>query len=390
MVNISIFKPISTNYLFTNKKIAIVSVINDLVTDSRVKKICSTLLDCDYEVILIGRKLPRSLPMPALSYRCIRMKLFFKKGPFFYLFFNVRLFFKLLFSKANLLYANDLDTLLPNYLISLIKKIPLVYDSHELFCEVPELQNAPFKRKIWLRMEAWIVPKLKNCLTVNDSIAAVFNQKYHTTFSVVRNISPSTEELTLKNRKDLSLPLDKKIILLQGAGINMDRGAEELVDAMVFVDNALLLIIGSGDVWELLKTKIIERGLSNKIKLIDKLPKSDLMQYTFLADLGLSIDKNTNLNYFYSLPNKIFDYIHAGLPILASRLPEIEKIITTYSIGEFIENHEAKHLSEKINSLLSSPKLTEYRKNTFKAKQELNWEKEKLILQNIINAAEQN
>ncbi len=376
--------------MFTNKKIAIVSVINDLVTDSRVKKICSTLLDCDYEVILIGRKLPLSLPLPALSYRCVRMNLFFKKGPLFYLFFNVRLFFKLLFSNANLLYANDLDTLLPNYLIARIKKIPLVYDSHELFCEVPELQNAPFKRKIWLSLEAWIVPKLKNCLTVNDSIAAIFNQKYHTRFSVVRNISPSTEELTLKNRKDLSLPLDKKIILLQGAGINMDRGAEELIDAMVFVDNALLVIIGSGDVWELLKTKIIERDLSNKIKLIDKLPKSDLMQYTLQADLGLSIDKNTNLNYFYSLPNKIFDYIHAGLPILASRLPEIEKIITTYSIGEFIENHEAKHLSEKINSLLSSPKLTEYRKNTFKAKQELNWEKEKLILQNILKAAGQN
>jgi len=376
--------------LFTNKKIAIVSVINDLVTDSRVKKTCSTLLDCDYEVILIGRKLPLSLPLPALPYRCIRMNLLFKKGPLFYLFFNVRLFFKLLFSKANLLYANDLDTLMPNYLISRIKKIPLVYDSHELFCEVPELQNSPFKRKIWLSLEAWIVPKLKNCLTVNDSIAAIFNQKYHTAFRAVRNISASTEELTLKNRKDLSLPLDKKIILLQGAGINMDRGAEELIDAMVFVDNALLLIIGSGDVWDLLKTKIIELGLSNKIKLIDKLPKSDLMQYTFLADLGLSIDKNTNLNYFYSLPNKIFDYIHAGLPVLASRLPEIEKIVTTYSIGEFIENHDAIHLSEKINSLLSSPKLTEYRKNTFKAKQELTWEKEKLILQNIIKAAEQN
>lgn len=122
-------------------------MINDLVTDNRVHKICTTLEECGYEVRLIGRKLPGSLPLPAWSFGAERMSLLFKTGPLFYLFFNLRLFFRLLFKKADLLYANDLDTLLPNYLVAGIKNIPLIYDSHELFCEVPELQHSALKKK---------------------------------------------------------------------------------------------------------------------------------------------------------------------------------------------------------------------------------------------------
>ncbi len=363
--------------MFTTKKIALVSVINDLVTDNRVAKTCETLVECNYRVVLIGRKLPHSLPLPNWSYKAVRMNLLFTKGPLFYLFFNLRLFSKLLFSKADLLVANDLDTLWPNYLVSKWKKIPLIYDSHELFCEVPELLKSPLKRKIWLKLEANIVPKLKNCITVNESIARIFEQKYKVTFHVVRNIAQYKSDFHPKTREELGLPFHKKIILLQGAGINIDRGAEELIDAMVYLDNTLLLIIGGGDVWQLLGEKIKQQALESKVILVDKIPKHDLIHYTANADLGLSVDKNTNLNYFYSLPNKIFDYIHAGLPILASPLPEIAKIIETYSLGEFIENHNPVHLSEKIKSLLNSEKLNLYKHNTRLASTELNWEKEK-------------
>ena len=180
--------------MFTTKKIAIVSVINDLVTDNRVNKTCFALKECDYDVVLIGRNLPTSLPLPNWPFKAIRMSLIFKKGPLFYLFFNLRLFFKLLIKKADLLYANDLDTLLPNYLVSKLKGIPLIYDSHELFCEVPELQNSHLKRKIWLKIEGWIVPKLKTCITVNDSIARIFSEKYKVRFHSIRNISQYTEK----------------------------------------------------------------------------------------------------------------------------------------------------------------------------------------------------
>lgn len=376
--------------MFTNKKIATVSVINDLVTDNRVKKICFTLVECDYDVTLIGRKLPSSLEIPNWPYKTKRLNLLFKKGPLFYLFFNLRLFFNLLFKKTDLLYSNDLDTLLPNYLVSRIKKTPLIYDSHELFCEVPELKNSPLKRKVWLALEAWIIPKLKHCITVNQSIATIFNEKYGSNFQVVRNIAEAPSNPSIKTKTDLNLPLTKKIILLQGAGINIDRGAEELVESMTQVNNALLLIIGSGDIWPVLKSTVMKKGLSEKVWLIDKLPKSELIHYTNNADIGLSIDKNTNLNYYYSLPNKLFDYINAGLPVLASRLPEIERIVKTYNIGTFIENHDPSHIAEKLNELLCSLQLSEYRKNMQKAKEELTWEKEKIILKTVIQGAQQN
>jgi glycosyltransferase involved in cell wall biosynthesis len=371
--------------LFTTKKIAVVSVINDLVTDNRVNKTCFALKECGYEVLLIGRKLPHSLPVPDWPFVSIRMNLLFKKGPLFYLFFNLRLFLVLLFKKSDLLFANDLDTLLPNYLVCRLKRIPLIYDSHELFCEVPELQNSPLKKKIWENVERWIVPKLKTCITVNHSIARVFRTKYKVDFLPIRNISDTVPSFKSKSREELKLPTDKKIILLQGAGINVDRGAEELVEAMLEVENAILLIIGGGDVWNVLKEKVNTFNLQTKVILIEKIPKLDLMHYTFNADLGVSIDKNSNLNYFYSLPNKIFDYIHAGLPILASRLPEIERIITDYQIGDFIASPDPKSISAKLNEMLISPLLIQYKKNTLRANDELNWAKEKVKLIDLIN-----
>jgi glycosyltransferase involved in cell wall biosynthesis len=373
--------------LFTTKKIAIVSVINDLVTDNRVNKTCFALKECGYEVVLIGRKLPASLPLPLWPFTSIRMKLLFKQGPLFYLFFNLHLFFRLLFRKAHLLYANDLDTLLPNYLVSHIKKIPLIYDSHELFCEVPELQHTQFKKAVWQKLESWIVPKLKTCITVNESIADLFRQKYKVAFHSIRNISDYPTSFVPRSRKELGLPENKNILILQGAGINVDRGAEELIDAMRFVDTALLLIIGSGDVWDVLEEKVKAQMLRDKVRLIRKIPKNELMHYTHAADLALSVDKNTNLNYYYSLPNKIFDYINAEIPILASHLPEIEKIITTYAVGDFIKDHHPETIAEKINALLGSEKLQEYKRNTLKAKNELQWSIERLKLLSLIKAA---
>ena len=371
--------------MFTKKKIALVSVINDLVTDNRVNKTCITLLECGYEVQLIGRKLPDSLPLPHWPFKSQRFRMFFMKGPLFYFFFNLRLFFVLLVRKADLFYANDLDTLLPNYLVSKLKGKALIYDSHELFTEVPELQNNSTKKKLWLSLEAWLVPKLKTCITVNQSIADVFYKRYQIKFHVIRNIPASYKEVVLKSKMELGLPLDKKILLLQGAGINKDRGAEELLEAMRDVNGAVLYIIGSGDSWPLLSQLVDKWHLTEKVVLKKKIPKEELNHYTAHADLGISIDKNTNLNYYYSLPNKLFDYIHAGVPIIASKLPEIEKIIKKYEIGDFINDHKPATIALKINEMLNSDELTLYRNNTQRAKRELNWETEKLQLRQIIS-----
>ncbi len=368
-----------------NKRIT-VSVINDLSSDSRVKRTCHELVAMGFKVTLVGRELPSSLPIVNWNFETKRMKLLFKKGVLFYAFFNIRLFFYLLFKKSDVLYANDLDTLMPNYFVAKIKGIKLIYDSHEIFCEVPELQQTPFKKRIWERVEKRIVPKLKYCITVNQSIANYFKTKYGTDFKVVRNIPADINGQPIKNKAELGIKPGVKMIVLQGAGINIQRGAEELVQAMKFVDNAQLFIIGGGDVWEKLEQLVKENKLEDKVKLIKKIPKEELLNYTCNADLGISIDKDTNLNYKFSLPNKIFDYIQAEVPILASRLTEIEGIITQFNIGGFIENHEPAHIAERIGQTLHSSDYKVWKENLKKAKKALTWEEERKVLINLVHS----
>ncbi len=360
-------------------KKAIVSVINDLSTDQRVHKVCSTLHNLGYDVTLVGRKQRSSLPLAGRDYKAKRMFLLFEKGVFFYSEYQIRLFFYLMFHKADVLVSNDLDTLLPNYLISKLKSANLVYDSHELFCEVPELQGNPRKKNIWKRLERWIFPKLKFVFTVNDSIAEIYGNEYNVEVKVVRNIPKTIDQTNVKllSKSDLGLPGNKKIIVLQGSGINIDRGGEEAVAAMQYVNDAVLLIIGSGDVIAILKQMVIDFKLDDKVKFIGKVPFEKLMQYTRHADLGLTLDKDTNINYHFSLPNKLFDYIHAGVPVLSSNLPEIKKIISEYSIGDCIDNHNPQHIADKINRILSDEALLQmWKKNTKIAGRNLNWENE--------------
>ena len=146
------------------RKKIIVSVTNDISTDQRVHKVCQSLESMGFEVILWGRKLSFSQVLYR-SYTTKRMTLLFSSGPLFYLEYNFRLFLILLFSKSHLLLSNDLDTLLANFLVSKCKGIPLVYDSHELFPEVPELQNRSFVKSIWEKLEYFLLPKLEYTYT---------------------------------------------------------------------------------------------------------------------------------------------------------------------------------------------------------------------------------
>ncbi len=374
----------------TRPKTIIVSVINDLATDQRVLRTCSVLEENGFKVVLFGRELKNSPSVSHLPYKTKRIKMLFTSGPLFYLFFNKRLFFYLLFHKADALFANDLDTIGANFIAAKLKGVPLIYDSHEIFCEVPELQKTPMKKRIWERLEKRIVPKLKYCITVNQSIANYFKEKYKTDFTVVRNIPIQEKNFRPKTKEELGIPTDKKIIILQGAGINIERGAEELVKAMEFVDNAHLYIIGAGDVFPCLIKLVPELNLQHKITVKNKIPKSELLNYTYNADLGISIDKDSNLNYHFSLPNKIFDYIQAELPILASPLPEIKSIISHYNIGCFIDDHEPKHIAGKINSMLNSSDSRIWKQNTVKANEENSWENEKNQLSELLATLNKN
>lgn len=372
------------------KRRAIVSVINDLVTDRRVHRTCMLLHEMGFDVLLVGRIRRGSLPLDERIYRTWRMRLLFEKGPLFYACFNIRLLLFLLLHRADLYFSNDLDTLLPNFLISRIKRKPLIYDSHEYFTGVPELTERPRVRKVWKCLERRLLPRIRHMATVNDSIAKLYQDEYGVNPVVVRNVPERTrrDSSSWPTRNDLGLPAGKRVLILQGAGINIQRGTEEAVEAMKYVDDTLLLIIGGGDVIGLLKSKVSELNLQDRVRFIPKLPMQELLSYTRLADGGLTLDKDTNINYRYSLPNKLFDYIHAGIPVLASDLPEIRMIILRFDIGLLTKSHDPEELSIMMKKLLFDEKLrSKWMENLPTAATALCWEKEKPLLRELIEKA---
>ena len=364
------------------------SVINDLSTDQRVHKHCMLLQDLGYDVLLIGRTTSSSKPLGCLSYETYRMKLPFERGPMFYVSYAFSLFFHLLFRKSDLFFSNDLDTLLPNFVVSRIKRKPLIYDSHEFFTEVPELVGRPKTQTVWKLMEMNILPKVKNSLTVSNSIAQLYREEYGIKMKVLRNV-PLQRSFSEKKREELGLPTDVKIVILQGSGINIDRGAEEAIEAMSLLDGAMLLIVGSGDVIESLKQRVKELAIESKVIFKDRMPYDEMMAHTRVADLGLTLDKDTNVNYRYSLPNKLFDYIHAGIPTLASDLKEVRGIIEEYEVGEVVDVVEPSALASKIDQMLGSTKFNDWKQNCLKAQKQLTWNKESQVLRELIRSIDE-
>lgn len=370
------------------KKI-IISVISDLATDQRVHRSALTLHEMGYDVTLVGRRMRNSLELEQRPYKTLRLSLIFEKGALMYAIWHIRIFFYLLVNKCDLLFANDLDTLLPNYLHSKIYRLPLIYDSHEYFTEVPELQSNPFKKKIWKSLEQFIFPKLKHTITVNDSIAGLFYKDYGKKPLVVRNVPLANNFNRVNNiasfKKENEIPEGKKIIIMQGAGINIQRGAEEAVEAMKHLPGCVLLVIGSGDVYNTLLHLSADHNVNDRIIFIPRLPYSDLMEFTQVADVGLTLDKNTNINYRYSLPNKLFDYIQAGIPVIASNLPEVTALVKKYDIGVVINEVTPTSVYNAIKNLLrNDQEYNTFRNNTKAAAVELNWGNERKKLEDLI------
>ncbi len=361
-------------------KQVIFTVTNDIYTDQRINKMARTLHDMVFSILLVGVKRKDSLPFSPDYAKVKRIPLVFHEKFWFYAEYNLKLFFFLLFRKCDLLVANDLDTLLPVHLVSRIRRKPLVYDTHEYFTGSPEVASRPKIFRVWKRLENLLFPKQKTIITVNGSIAGLYEQEYSKKLHVVRNLPVYRRPDTDISRKSLGLPEEKKIILLQGSGINVDRGAEELLLSMLphhGISNALLLIIGGGNVIDVLKQIVKEEGLEERVKFLPKMPYDKLLQYTAKADIGVSLDKDSSVNYRFSLPNKIFDYMVSGTPVLASDLPEVSAIIKKYNTGMIAQSHDPAHIAQCIKTMFEDEtRLKQWRENCLKAARELCWEKE--------------
>ncbi|HQV79301.1 MAG TPA: glycosyltransferase [Chitinophagales bacterium] len=353
----------------------ICTVTNDLVYDQRMQRICTSLQNNSYAVELVGRKLSNSPSLQAHNFQQTRLNCWFTKGVLFYAEFNIRLFIFLLFSNYDIACGCDLDTLPAVVLASAIKRKKTVYDAHEYFTESPELIGRPIKKYIWNFIEKLFVPHVDIAYTVSKNIAQLFEKKYKTKFHVIRN-------LPYKNT-DNFYPTKNKILVYQGA-VNIGRGLNELLLAMLKINHATCWIIGDGDEMYNVQNAVKELGLTSKVKLLGKKKPDELKRLTHETYIGINLLENRGLSYYYSLGNKTFDYIQAGKPQVFIGFPEYIELNNKYKFGCVVDELIPDKIQLAIDRLLNDDRLyQEIQQNCLRAREDLCWEKEELLLVSI-------
>jgi glycosyltransferase involved in cell wall biosynthesis len=303
-----------------------------------------------------------------------RYRMLFTGGPLFYACFNMRLLTSLLFVKRpTLLISNDLDTLPANFIASRIRGLPLIYDSHELFTQVPELIQRKLVQSVWKGIESWLLPKVRYAVTVNYSIATIYRRLYGTRFRVVRNV-PERLEFTSRKEKHVK----RQTIIYQGA-LNVGRGLELMIDAMQYLEHVSFMIVGSGDIEDQLKERAVQKNLEDRVEFRGRLLPEELIPLTLSADLGISLEEDLGLNYRYALPNKIFDYIQCRVPVLCSALPEMSRIVDSYGIGISTRERDPEKLAGIVRYMLKERTGGAWMGALEKAALELCWENESAI-----------
>ncbi len=310
-------------------------------------RICNSLAENGYDILLVGRALKNSKELMHRNYQQKRLRCFINKGKLFYLEYTIRLFFFLLFHSHDVVCSIDLDTILPGYCSRQLKGTKQVYDAHEYFTQVPEVIQRKRVQAFWEFLEQRLVPRIKNAYTVNNSIAQLFFKKYKSNFEVIYN-APELQEHPLENN------FSKKILLYQGA-LNASRGLEQLIYAMREI-KAVLWIVGDGDLTEKLKKQVNECGLNNKIIFKGLIQPDELASITRQATIGINVSEQAGLSYFYSLNNKCFDYMHAGLPSVTNDFPEYRMINEKFKIS-VLSTCEEVLLINDINKLLNDEEL---------------------------------
>lgn len=351
----------------------------DLVSDQRVHRSASALLQEGHEVLTIGRKLFNTPKCADPKYKVKRFRMLFRKGFLFYFFFNVRIFFYLLFHRFDLACSNDLDTLLGCRLGCFFKGKTLVYDSHEYFTETPELIGRPITKGIWNVIERLCLKNVKYAYTVSQGIADEYNKKYGIKMEVIRNLPLRNENFGHKSVRPT--------IIYQGA-LNKGRGLELAIEMIYNLPCYYLMIVGAGDLEVKLRRRVIELNLIDRVEFRGRVPYEKLHALTSKAWMGISLEEDLGLSYRYALPNKLFDYIQAQIAVLVSDLPEMSRIVEKYDIGIVAKTRDPKELANLIADFFENKDRRERTiDNLIAANNQLIWENEQSKLVELYKKA---
>jgi glycosyltransferase involved in cell wall biosynthesis len=364
------------------KKRVFCTVTNDLNYDQRMIRICTSLTHAGFSVTLVGRVDRGSQPLDDRPYRQHRLSMWARRGKLFYLEYHIRLFFYLLGRKMDVICAIDLDSILPCYFVSRLRGIPRVYDAHELFCEMQEVMSRPFIHRMWKKIERFAVPRFRIGYTVNAPIAGEFCQLYGVEYAVVRNVpvleaeGGGQERTASKHRIPAA---SERYILYQGA-VNEGRCFETLIPAMQQVD-ARLMICGNGNFMEQARGLVRRHGLEEKVVFRGYVRPEELKAVTRAAWCGITLFDRKGLSNYYSLANRFFDYMHAGIPQLAMNYPAYREINNCYRIAVLIDEPGVRDVADALNELLTNPDLYQSLSDGCKkARLRYNWQEEEKIL----------
>lgn len=351
----------------SRSKHIVLTVTSDPNYDQRMIRICTSLHNAGYNVTLIGRERPNSKPLIERPYKQVRIKQRIDTGKLFYLTYNLKLLFRLLFIKMDAVCAIDLDTILPVYYASVIRGIYRVYDAHELFCEIEEVVSRPNIQKMWYAIERHTVPHFRFGYTVNQSYVDEYRRMYGVEYAIVRNATV-LKPFTIPEKKN-------KYILYQGA-VNKGRCFEQLIPAMQNVP-AQLIICGEGNYFEEAQALVKELSLHEKVIFKGYVPPAELPRYTAQAYIGITLFVATSLSNELSLANRFFDYMHHGVPQLCARYPEYENINSHFEIANLLDNITPLNIAAALNKMLQDEKYyKELQANCMRAREVYCWQEE--------------
>lgn len=347
------------------KKSLAILVTNDIIQDERMRRIASAYADTHFDVTIIGRRKSDSLALSFQGYAQERLPVWFSAGFFFYLEIAVRHFFYLLRYRPDVVYAVDADTLLAGAIYRRLFSSYLIYDAHEWFTEVPELLHSPLKRSIWSRVESFGIRLSDHRITVNESLASIFEKIHHKPFLSVRNtpyLLPSLPSTRIEG-----------VVVYLGV-LNQGRMLEKLIDYFKTQEKFTFWIIGEGDLSQELRERA---GATPTISFLGWKTQDEIKDILSKAWVGVNLLEAKSKSYHYSLANKCFDYIHAGLPAIHMDFPEYRRIHQEEPMGALIDEVDNDSL-DKVLSLLSDPRYYARVKQGLETlRQKYNWENEK-------------
>jgi glycosyltransferase involved in cell wall biosynthesis len=281
--------------------------------------------------------------------------------------------------RPSVVHAHDVNVLPTAWLAAQLCGAKLVYDAHEIS------SGREGYRKIG-RLVAWIekkiMPRAAGTITTTDARAKFFARAYRIPRPLVLQNRPRLVSVVGDDRirEFLSLSEDYPIVIYQG-GQQPGRGLERLVDCAARVPGAYFVFVGGGSLHEELKKRAMTLGLTDRVFFIPTVPLSELPYYTASADIGVQPIENTCLNHFTTDSNKLFEYVVARLPVVASDLPEIARVVRHHNLGLLVKPGDSDALATALNELVDSPDMrARYAANAERAASQLNWEEQEQLL----------